>query len=122
VDAVEAWITTHPYPQDGKPNLIMCGDINDFNQSDGVRKVALEYGGWKPLRKRLPLAKISGDTLRSFNGWRKTSSLVHDGRWIDEIFTSGITLEGAALRRTCTDIYRHCASDHNGVSADVITT
>lgn len=117
-----AWISQHPHPEDSKPNLIVCGDLNDNLGDDaGVRRIAYEQGGWKPLRKRLPLSKITGDTLRSFNGWKPTSSLPHDSKWIDEIFTSGIALEDAALRRTCTDVLQLHASDHNGASADIIT-
>lgn len=116
-----AWIVAHPHPEDAKPNLIVCGDLNDnLGDNAGVRKVAYDRGGWKPLRKRLSLDKISGDTLRSFNGWLPTSSLPHDSKWIDEIFTSGVTLEDAALRRTCTDVLALHASDHNGASADVV--
>lgn len=116
-----AWIGTHPYPLDGKPNLIVCGDLNDnLGSFAGAREVAYENGGWKPLRRRLPLSGISGDTLRSFNGWKSTADLPHDSKWIDEIFTSGIALEDAALRRTCTDVLQLHASDHNGASADII--
>lgn len=119
---VQAWTSTHPHPEDGKPNLIVCGDLNDnLGDNAGVRKIAQDLGGWKPLRKRLPLDRITGDTLRSFNGWRSTNSLPHDSKWIDEIFTSGVTLEDAALRRTCIDVLDLWAADHNGVSADTIT-
>lgn len=117
---VQAWISTHPHPEDGKPNLIMCGDLNDnLGDNAGVRKIAYDRGEWKPLRRRLTLDRIAGDTLRSFNGWRPTSTLPHDSKWIDEVFTSGVTLEDAALRRACTDVLQLHASDHNGVSADV---
>lgn len=126
VKLTDAWIDDHPYLDDGKPNLIVGGDINDYSQAGGVRKLAYELGGWKPLRPssspypgRLPLSKITGETLRSFNGWHPTSSLPHDGRWHDEIFTSGIALESAALVRTCTDKYQLNASDHNGIRADI---
>jgi hypothetical protein len=117
----QAWISAHPYPQDGKPNLIMCGDLNDnLGDHAGVRKIAYDHAGWKGLRRRLPLDKISGDTYRTQNRWTRTSSLPHDSKAIDEIFTSGVTLEKAALRRTCTDVYDRHASDHNTYSADVI--
>lgn len=115
------WINEHPYPQDEKPNLVVCGDLNDnLGDNAGVRKIAFDKGGWKSLRRRLPAEKISGRTLRSFNGWKATSSLPHDSRAIDEIFTSGVTLEKAALRRTCTDVLQLHASDHNGYQADII--
>ncbi len=118
---VKAWISAHPHPEDEKPNLIMCGDLNDDLGDDaGVRKVAYDHGGWKGLRRRLPLDKISGDTYRSFNGWRETSSLPRDSKAIDEIFTSGVGLEDAALRRTCTDVYPIYVSDHNAYSADIL--
>jgi hypothetical protein len=123
VDDFTAWIQAHPHPEDGKANLIVCGDLNDnLGDNAGVRKIAYDEGGWKPLRKRLPLDKVSGRTLRSFNGWHGTNSLPHDSKPIDEIFTSGITLEDAALRRTCTDVLDLHASDHNGYSADIITS
>jgi endonuclease/exonuclease/phosphatase family metal-dependent hydrolase len=119
---VTAWITEHPHPEDGKPNLIVCGDLNDnLGEHAGVRKIAYDVAGWKDLRRRLPLSRITGDTLRSFNGWRSTISLPRDSKPIDEIFTSGVTLEDAALRRTCTDVLKLHASDHNGYSADIIT-
>src|SRR5215216_3825114 len=115
-----AWINEHPYPIDGKPNLIVCGDLNDnLGDEAGVRKIAFDKGGWKSLRKRLPTSLL-GHTLRSFNGWKATSSLPHDSKSIDEIFTSGVTLEKAALRRTCTDVLKLHASDHNGYQADII--
>lgn len=118
---VRSWISLHPHPEDGKANLIMCGDLNDnLGDNAGVRKIAYDQAGWKPLRRRLPLDKISGDTLRSFNGWRKTSELPHDSKAIDEIFTSGITLEDAALRRTCTDVWPLHVSDHSAYSADIL--
>jgi len=118
---VKAWISQHPHPEDGKPNLIMCGDTNDpSGDNAGVRKIAYDQGGWKGLRRRLPLVLISGDTYRSANHWKKTSSLPHDRQAIDEIFTSGVTLERAALRRTCTDVYPIHASDHNTYTADIV--
>lgn len=121
VSDFQRWVDAHPHPEDGKPNLIVCGDLNDnLGDRAGVRKVAYDEGGWKPLRTRLTLDKISGDTLRSFNGWHSTNSLPHDSKWIDEIFTSGVTLTSAALRRTCTDVLGSWASDHNGASADVV--
>lgn len=117
----QTWITAHRHPEDGKANLIVCGDLNDNLGDDaGVRKVAWEMGGWKPLRTRLGLDQITGDTLRSFNGWHSTSSLPHDSKAIDEIFTSGVSLKAASLRRTCTDVLGSHASDHNGYAADVI--
>jgi len=117
----EAWIAAHPHPEDDKPNVIICGDLNDnLGDKAGVRKIAQDRGGWKPLRTRLSLDQISGDTYRSFNGWRHTSDLPHDSRAIDEIFTSGVFLEDAALRRTCTDVWPTHASDHNAYSADVL--
>lgn len=116
-----AWINQHPHPEDEKPNLIVCGDLNDnLGDNAGVRKVAYDKGGWKSLRKRLPAEKISGRTLRSFNSWKPTSSLPHDSRPIDEIFTSGVTLQDAASRRTCTDVLQLHASDHNGYQADIV--
>jgi hypothetical protein len=119
----QAWISAHPYPQDGKPNLIMMADLNDdLGDHAGVRKIAYDHAGWKGLRRRLPLDKIGGDTYRSHNRWTHTSSLPHDSKAIDEIFTSGVTLEDAALRRTCTDVYDRHGSDHNTYSADVITS
>jgi endonuclease/exonuclease/phosphatase family metal-dependent hydrolase len=127
-EKVPDWIAAHPHPEDGKPNLVLMGDLNDPSQTGGVRKIAYDAAGWKPLRPgttipgRLPLSKIGGDTLQSFNYWKHTSALPHNGRWLDEIMSSGVTLEGAALRRTCLDIYKRCASDHNGISADVITS
>lgn len=124
---VQHWISTHPHAEDGKANLIMCGDLND-DQGDyaGVRKIAYDLAGWKPLRRRFKsqgdstLAKFSGDTYRSANHWRKTSSLPRDSRMIDEIFTSGISLEDASLKRTCTDVWPIHVSDHNGIQADVV--
>jgi len=116
-----AWMAEHPHPEDEKYNLIVCGDLNDnLGDNAGVRKIAFDKGGWKPLRKRLPLEKIKGRTLRSFNGWKATSSLPHDSKPIDEIFTSGVTLEDAALWRTCTDIWPIHVSDHNTYVADLI--
>jgi len=128
VDDFTAWITAHPHPEDDKPNLIVCGDLNDnlgdntglLGDNAGVRRIAYNHGGWKSLRRRLPLGKISGDTLRSFNGWHSTTSLPHDSKAIDEIFTSGVALEDAALRRTCTDVLGSWASDHNSYAADII--
>src|SRR5207344_1898948 len=29
VDDFTAWIQAHPHPEDDKPNLIVCGDLND---------------------------------------------------------------------------------------------
>lgn len=119
---VKAWMSQHPHPEDGKPNLIMCADTNDsLGDNAGVRKIAYDLGEWKGLRRRLPLGLISGDTFRSANHWKHTASLLRDSKAIDEIFTSGITLERAALRRTCTDVYPIHASDHNTYSADIIT-
>jgi hypothetical protein len=122
VNDFTAWIAAHPHPEDDKPNLIVGGDLNDdLGDHAGVRKVAMDKGGWKPLRTRLPLDKIDGDTYRSFHGWtHKTSSLPHDSKAIDEIFTSGVTLQDAALRRTCTDVYPINASDHNTYQARVV--
>lgn len=126
-EKVPTWMEAHGHPADAKPNLVLMGDLNDPGQTTGVRKIAYDAAGWKPLRPsstipgRLPLDKISGETLRSFNGWKHTSALPHDGKWLDEILTSGITLEDAALRRTCLDIYKRCASDHNGLSVDILT-
>ena len=120
-DDVTQWITEHPYPADGKPNLVVCADLNDtLSDRAGVRKIAQDRAGWKPLRTRVPLAKIGGDTFRSFNGWDNTSRLPRDGKWHDEIFTSGVTVEDAAMRRTCTDVWPIVCSDHNFLSADVI--
>lgn len=122
VKDVQAWITAHPHPEDGKPNIIIGGDLNDsLGDRAGVRKIAMDRGGWKPLRTRLgdDLTKFSGHTMRSFNGWRKTSTLPHDSKPIDEIFTSGVTLEKASLRRTCTDVWPLHISDHNAYSADI---
>lgn len=127
VQKTAAWIAAHPYPADDKPNLIVCADLNDWNQTGGVRKTAYELGGWKPIRQapgspivgRLQAASVGGNTLRSFNDWASTDSLPHDGRWIDEQFTSGIELDSAALKRTCTDVYPINAADHNGIRADI---
>jgi hypothetical protein len=121
VDDTKLWIKAHPHPEDAKPNLIMCADLNDnLGDNAGVRKIAWDRGEWKGLRKRLPLAKIGGDTFRTHNGWKKTSDLPRDSKAIDEILTSGVVLEDAALRRTCTDAYPIHASDHNSYSADIL--
>jgi endonuclease/exonuclease/phosphatase family metal-dependent hydrolase len=117
----QSWIGTHPHPEDAKANLIFCGDLNDDQgDSAGVRKIAYDLAEWKGLRRRLPLSKIAGDTYRTANHWKKTSSLPRDSKAIDEIFTSGITLEDAALKRTCTDVFPIHASDHNGLQADIL--
>jgi hypothetical protein len=42
------------------------------------------------------------------------------GRWIDEIFTRGVGLEDAALKRTDLDALPSCGTDRNGLYADVI--
>jgi hypothetical protein len=102
--------------------VILFGDINDTSKTGDVRGIAIR-AGLKPLRVALKSDKVSGDTLRSFNKWTQTDTLPKDGVWIDEIFTRDVRLEDAALRRTDTDIpYLDLnASDHNGLSVDVLT-
>jgi endonuclease/exonuclease/phosphatase family metal-dependent hydrolase len=111
-------IRKHPYPKDGPtPNVVICGDLNDNPQNSGVRKVALSMG-YKPLQKRLPMDKISGESISSFHGYRTPTP--RTGRWIDDILTRGIRLEDAALKRTDLDALPNYATDHNGLYADVI--
>ena len=117
-DILAAHIAKHPYPQDRTtPNSIMLGDLNDSSQTGGVRKIALGKG-WKPLQVRLPLSKISGESISTFHGFNTPTP--RTGRWIDEILTRGVRLEDAALKRTDLDALPNYATDHNGLYADVI--
>ena len=118
IDILEDHIAEHPHAHAGDgatPNSILLGDINDGAQS--VRKIALGKG-YKPLQVRLPMSKISGESLSTFHGFRTPTP--RDGRWIDEIFTRGVRLENAVLKRTDLDALPNYASDHNGLYADVI--
>ena len=113
-------IAKHPHAHAGDgptPNSILLGDINDNPQTKGVRKVALSEG-YKPLQVRLPDDKISGETISTFHGFNTPTP--RTGRWIDEIFTRGVKLEDAVLKRTDLDALPNYASDHNGLYADVI--
>lgn len=99
--------------------VIILADINDTSKTSGVRGIGIR-NNLIPIRTALRSDKIGGDSLRSFNKWTKTSSLNHDGVWIDEIFTRGMRLQDAGIRRTCTDIPYLAvnASDHNGLVVD----
>jgi endonuclease/exonuclease/phosphatase family metal-dependent hydrolase len=115
IDILNAHIAKHPYPEDHTtPNSILLGDINDGTQA--VRKIALGKG-YKPLQVRLPLSKIRGESLSTFHGFKTPTPST--GRWIDEIFTRGVRLENAVLKRTDLDALPNYASDHNGLYADV---
>ena len=118
IDIQTAHIAMHPHHEDGPtPNVIMCGDLNDIPQTKGVRKIALNKG-YKPLQVRLPLSKITGESINSFHGFKTPSK--REGDWIDDILTRGVRLEDAALKRTDLDALPNYASDHNGLYADVI--
>jgi endonuclease/exonuclease/phosphatase family metal-dependent hydrolase len=127
IGLTKAWIAAHPYPEDEKPNLIVGGDLNDYQANGGVRKIAYDLAGWKQIRMgnghapgRLPLTKITGEGTDSFNGWH--THTLRQGRWIDEIFTSGVELQDASIQLTDkTNLPVH-ASDHNGLLARVVVT
>jgi endonuclease/exonuclease/phosphatase family metal-dependent hydrolase len=121
------WISGHPYPDDEKPNLVVGGDLNDYSVTGGVRKLAYDLAGWKQLRSypgklpgRLPLDKITGETINSFNGWHTNTP--REGRWIDEIFTSGVELADASIKLTDKSQLPVHASDHNAIQAHVVVT
>jgi hypothetical protein len=121
----KSWIDTHPYLQDGKPNIIVGGDINEYlsvRTVNSVRKIAYDRNGWKPLLMRLNPDQVNGDTYRTFNGWHKTSDLPRDSKHIDELWTSGTDLDSAVLKRACTDVYGRHASDHNAWVAKAVVT
>lgn len=108
------------FPGDGAtPNLILGGDINDYSQTGGVRKVALSYG-LKPLQVRVPAPDVHGEDMNSFNGWQRTKL---EGRWIDEIFSRGQAIEECSIRRMDKDVMSNYGSDHNALEAIIpITT
>jgi hypothetical protein len=66
-----------------------------------------------PARRARARAPIS--TFHGFN-----TPTPRTGRLIDEIFTRGVRLEDAALKRTDLDALPNCATAHNGLYADVI--
>jgi hypothetical protein len=120
INILEAHIAKHPHAHAGDgatANSILLGDINDNPQNAGVRKIALGKG-YKPLQVRLPNSKISGESISTFHGFKTPTP--RDGRWIDEIFTRGVRLENAVLKRTDLDALPNYATDHNGLYADVI--
>ena len=97
--------------------VIVFGDINDISKTGSVRAIAV-HNGLNPLRYALKSDKIDGEDLRSFNGWKKTLDLPHDGAWLDEIFTRDVKLQDAALRRTDNSQFKYHCSDHNGLRVD----
>ncbi len=122
-EAINAHTAKFSFPADDTTaNVMLMADINDPTQPGGVRAEALKRG-FKPLQNRdgqvgrLPLDQISGESINSFNGWRTPTP--RDGKWIDEIFSRGLLMSRAGLRRTDKDVLPNYASDHNWIDADV---
>jgi hypothetical protein len=120
IEILEAHIAQHPHAhaQDGPTaNSILFGDLNDIPQTKGARKIAIN-NGYKPLQVRLPLSKITGESINSFHGFHTPTP--REGKWIDEILTRGVRVEDAAVKRTDLDALPNYATDHNGIYADLI--
>lgn len=122
-EAINAHTAKFSFPRDGATaNVVLMADINDPTQPGGVRAMALQ-AGFKPLQDRtgqagrLSLDLIAGESINSYNGWQTPTP--REGKWIDEIFSRGLTMKRAGLRRTDKDVLPNYASDHNWIDADV---
>jgi hypothetical protein len=97
--------------------------MSDITQSDEPLKCTTG-SVWRvltdmPAGRARARAQGSGcESISTFHGFNTPTP--RTGRWIDETFTRGVRLEDAALKRTDLDALPNCATDHNGLYADVI--